>query len=168
MATTETTTDLLNRQAAAEWLAQQMIGDDKKTPEQWALWLRNNANHARQAIYRIPTERFGGGTFYNIEELRKYAEWAKLKWLGTLRLSGRAAQALKAFGIGEAGGGTLGRKWKGAHVNLHPSSDGSEPIVQMIVNQPLMVFALSLSDAAELGRALVKESLDGMQQIGKM
>jgi len=143
--------ELLNRQVAAEWLAQQLQG---KTAEQWALWLRNNANTARRASYRIQTEQLGRGTFYNINELEKFAEFEKGRQLGQLKLTGRAAEVLQAFGTGTDGATTNGRKWKGASANL--GTDKGVAFVQTVINEPLTVFAMTATQAIEFGQELVE------------
>lgn len=146
-----TTTELLSRQAAAEWLAQQL---QDKTAEQWALWLRNNANTARRATYRIQTEQIGRSAFYNLGELEKFAEFEKGRQLGQLKLTGRAAEVLQAFGTGTEGATTNGRKWKGACANL--GTDKGAAFVQTIINEPLTVFAMTAGQAIEFGRELIE------------
>lgn len=146
-----TTTELLSRQAAAEWLTQQL---QDKTIQQWTLWLRNNANTARPASYRIPTEQIGRGTFYNLDELEKFAEFEKGRQLGQLKLSGRVAEVLQAFGTGTANGSTNGRKWKGGSANL--GTDKGAVFVQAIINEPLTVFAMTPAQAIEFGRELIE------------
>lgn len=145
------TTELLNRQVAAEWLAEQL---QDKNAEQWALWLRNNANTARRASYRIPTEQIGRGTFYNLVELEKFAEFEKGRQLGQLKLTGRAAEVLQAFGTGTEGATTNGRKWKGASTNL--GTDKGAAFVQTIINEPLVVFAMTAAQAIDFGRELIE------------
>ena len=85
-------TELFSRSVAAEWLAQRL---PEKTPEQWALWLRNNANTARRAVYRVPVETLGRGSFYLPEELKKFVEFEKSRQLGAIKLTGRAAEMLQ-------------------------------------------------------------------------
>ncbi|HRP25450.1 MAG TPA: hypothetical protein PK205_16505 [Promineifilum sp.] len=145
------TPELLSRQAAAERLAQQL---PDKNAEQWALFLRNNANTARQAFYRLPVERIGRSSFYREGELSKFIEFEKARQIGTLKLSGRAAQALQAFGIGQKGGSTKGRQWKGGSANL--INEGESITVQAIINEPLTVFVMTPAEAIEFGRDLIE------------
>ena len=154
-----TTTELLNRQVAAEWLAQQL---QDKTADQWALWLRNNANTARRASYRIQTEQLGRGTFYNINELEKFVEFEKGRQLGQLKLTGRAAEVLLAYGTGIDGATINGRKWKGGSANL--CNDKGVVIVQAIINEPLTVFAMTAEQAIEFGREMVEAGQAAQRQ----
>ncbi|MGT2505930.1 hypothetical protein [Cupriavidus basilensis] len=146
--------ELLSSSVAAEILSEQM---PDKTPGQWALWLQNNRNQTRKVSYRIPFERMGGGgVFYRREELAAFTDWEKGRALGVVKLSSRAAEALRAFGIGEQGGGTQGRCFKGASVNLQTSNDGGGAFVQVVIEEPLMVFALRPDQAIEFGKELAK------------
>ena len=143
--------ELISRQAAAEWLSQQLTDKD---PEQWALWLRNNANHARRAIYRVPVETVSRAAFYSPAELEKFVEFEKSRQLGTLKLTGRAAEVLQAFGIGQAGSSTQGRKWPGANANL--AEHNGRASIQVIISNPLLVFAMTPAEAAEFGKELIE------------
>lgn len=145
------TTDLLSRQAAAEWLAGQL---QDKTVKQWALWLRNNANTARRAVYRVQVETVGRSAFYKPDELEKFVEFEKGRQLGQLKLTGRAAEVLQAFGTGTEGATTNGRKWKGGSANL--GTDKGAAFVQTIINEPLTVFAMTTDQAIEFGRELIE------------
>jgi hypothetical protein len=131
----------------------------EKTIEQQMQWLQNNRNQSRQVPYRIPFVRMAGGVFYRREELAKFAEWEKSRQLGTFKLTGRAAEALRAFGIGEQGGGTQGRLWSNANVTLQSASDGSGAFIQLMINEPLMVFKLSSEQAEELSGDLAEHAL---------
>lgn len=144
-------TELLSSGVAAEILNELM---PDKTPGQWALWLQNNRNQTRKVSYRIPFERMGGGVFYRREELAAFADWEKGRELGVVKLSNRAAEALRAFGIGEQGGGAQGRRFKGASANPQTANDGSGAFVQVIIEEPLMVFALTPDQAIEFAKEL--------------
>jgi hypothetical protein len=137
--------ELLSTPVAADLLAE-MLPD--RNAEAWALWLRNNRNQARKAAYRIPTVRISNGAFYTRDELAKFAEWEKSRQLGKVTLSPRAAEALRAFGVGQPGGSTTGRKLNYS-VNVQPS-EGGAPFVQMIVSDPLLVFRLDRDELAGL------------------
>ena len=144
-------TELFSRSVAAEWLAQRL---PEKTPEQWALWLRNNANTARRAVYRVPVETLGRGSFYLPEELKKFVEFEKSRQLGAIKLTGRAAEMLQAFGTGTRHGTTHGRRWCGGTVNLAKSDEAV--FVQTIISEPLTVFAMTAEQATEFGRELIE------------
>lgn len=145
------TDKLLNNSVTAQMLYEAL---PDKTLEQWTLWLQNNRNPARRAPYRIPYVKMGGGVFYRTEELETFVEWEKARRLGTFKLSGRAAEALRAFGIGEAGGGTTGRKLNITAINPQVDSASGLPYVQVITNEPLMVYRVEIDQAQEIVREL--------------
>lgn len=155
-----TTTELLSRQAAAEWLAQQL---QDKNAEQWALFLRNNANNARRAIYRLPVEQIGRNSFYQPDELAKFVQFEQGRQLGTLKLSGRAAEVLQAFGTGTSGATANGRKWKGGSANIG-LTNGGERFIQTMINEPLTVFAMTPAQAIEFGKELIEAGQAAQRQ----
>lgn len=152
--------ELLSNSMAAQMLAERL---SERSAEQWRLWLQNNRNQSRQALYRVPFVRMGGGTFYAPDELEKYVEFEQFRQLGTVKLSGRAAEALRAFGIGEQGGGSLGRHFKGGSANPHPDHKGST-FVQAIIDEPLTVYAMTPEQAIAFGKELV-EAGEAAQRI---
>lgn len=149
----EKTQDLLSTAAAGDFL-QRLLPE--KTAAQWAMFLQNNRKPGRQVTYRVPYERLGGtGAFYLPGELQKFAEWEKQRTLGAMKLSGRAAEALHAFGIGQAGGNTTGRR---LNYSINPQIDPAtqEPYLQLIVRDPLMVFRVSQAQAKGLQEELAR------------
>lgn len=148
--------ELLSNSVAADVLNELM---PDKTPEQWALWLQNNRNQARRATYRIPFDRMGGGVFYRRDELAKFTEWEKGRKLGSIKMTGRAAEVLQAFGIGEKGGSTTGRRLKVAGITLQVDQASGTPFVQLVTDDPLMVYRLALDEA----KAIAKELADAVQ-----
>jgi hypothetical protein len=156
------TTELFSRQVAAEWLARHL---QEKSVDQWALFLRNNANNARRTVYRVPVEQIGRGSFYKPGELEKFVQFEQGRQLGTLKLSGRAAQAMQAYGIGQAGGSAKGRNWKGGGANL--GNDKGTVFVQAVINEPLTVFAMTAEQAIEFGRELVEAGKAAQRQSGQ-
>lgn len=148
------TTELLSRQAAAEWLAQQF---PEKRPDQWALWLRNNANAARPAIYRVAVEQVGRGSFYRQEELQRFATWERSRQTG--QLSPRAMEALRAVGFNERGGSSTGRRFDVTGISRQYDEATGTPFVQLIVNNPhLLVYRLPVEQAIEIADQLVAEA----------
>jgi len=144
------TIELLSNSVAALTLAEL---SPEKTEAQWLHWLQNNRNQSRSVPYRVPFERMAGGVFYRREELVLFLDWEKSRQLGTIKLSGRAAEAMRAFGVGEPGGGSQGRKWKGGDANL--ASSQGRVSVQVIINEPLLVFSLTSEEALDFARRLV-------------
>lgn len=151
--------ELLSTQAAADYLAKEL---PTKTENQWALWLRNNRNQSRSAIYRVPVVHVGRPAFYKHQDLAEFIEFERRMQAGALPLSGRARQALQAFGLGEPGSTGLGRKWQGANANLVTTEQGVA--VQFIITEPLMVFALSPEEAEAIGRELLEAGQAAQRQ----
>ena len=83
------------------------------------------------------------------------AEFEKQRTLGTLKLSSRAAEALNAFGIGEANGSTTGRK---LDCTITPQLDPltRKHFVQIVVKEPLLVFRVEIDQAKELHAELAE------------
>ncbi len=148
-----TTTELLSRQAAAEWLAQHLRD---KNPEQWGLWLRNNANSARRATYRIPTEQIGRGTFYNLEELAKFVEFERGRQLGSIKLRGRAAEVARAFGLGSTRGSTTGRQLLVTAIDPQFDEVSGKTYVRLVTDGPLMVYRLEVAQARQIAMELLE------------
>ncbi|MFM0723423.1 hypothetical protein PQQ53_06990 [Paraburkholderia strydomiana] len=152
--------DLLSNSLAAQTLDENLPG---KTLEHWMTWLQNNRNHARKVSYRIPFERMAGGVFYLQEEINRFIEWEKGRQIGTVRLSGRAAEAMRAFGIGEKGGSTTGRKLNVSTVSLQLDQATGERFVQLVTSEPLMVYRLELSEASALAKELTEAAQAGQR-----
>ncbi|HDR8946015.1 TPA: hypothetical protein QDA71_003016 [Burkholderia vietnamiensis] len=151
--------ELLSTQAAAEHLAREL---PTKSESQWALWLRNNRNQSRSVIYRVPVVHVGRPAYYKPQDLAEFIEFERRMQTGAMPLSGRAKQALQAFGLGEPGSTGLGRKWRDASANLAASEKGA--LVQFVITEPLMVFALSPEQAQAIGRELLEAGQAAQRQ----
>jgi len=136
-----------------------------KTFEQWMLWLQNNRNMARRAPYRIPYERMSGAVLYKSEEISKFIEWEKSRHIGKFKTTGRAAEVMRAFGIGEASGGANGRKLK-CSINPQASQANNKAFIQMIIDDPLLVFKLDISQAEDLCKEM-QEAIDICKGVTK-
>lgn len=143
--------ELLNTQAAADWLDKAIPGE---SPSYWSGVLINNRRNDRPQVYKLPLTRVGKGAFYTVEALNSYADFEKSRRLGSIKLTGRAAEALHAYGIGQ-GGSTTGRPWKGAAVTLQTDEAGGV-FVQLVVREPLTVFRMEPQQALDLGEELVE------------
>lgn len=138
-------------QAAAEYLTQH-VGE---TADYWLTRLANMRNPKRAVSYRLNfTTTEGRLGLYSEEDIRTFVEFEKTRRLGNTTLSPRAAEALLAFGIGQPGGSTRGRDFSGSS-QLQPGDNGQPPVIQLILNNPLMVFALSPHQALTLGQELI-------------
>lgn len=148
----DSATELWGNGVAAEFLSEQLPGRDAK---QWALWLRNNRSQSRKVPYRIAFERISNGTFYPPEELAKFVEWEKSRQLGTMKLTGRSAEVMRAFGIGTSSGSSTGRKLE--IVGISPQFDQAtgKAFVQLITADPLMVYRLAPEQACEIAQDLL-------------
>ncbi|TDG24935.1 hypothetical protein EYW47_08925 [Paraburkholderia silviterrae] len=93
---------------------------------------------------------------YSRDDLASLIEFEKTKRIGGVKLSGRAAEAMRAFGIGEKGGSTTGRKLNVSAVTLQADQATGARFVQLITSDPLMVYRLEISEA----KALAKELAD--------
>lgn len=140
------TEELLSNSFAAQVLNELLPG---KTVQQWELWLQNNRNQSRRVSYRIPFVRMAGGVFYLREELAKFVEWEQSRQLGSIKLTGRAAEVVRAFGIGSASGSTTGRKLKVTDINPQIDDSTGKPFIRLVFDDPLMVYRIEV-DAAQL------------------
>lgn len=146
-------TTAYNTGAAADFLHEQLPG---KTPTYWNGRLVNMRRVDRATALAIPFTRVGKCAFYEESDLQLFADFDRMCHLGKVKVTGRAAAALKAFGIGQAGGGAQGRRFAGATATLQVSNDDGLPMVQTIVHEPLTVFAMTLDQAIDFGRQLIE------------
>lgn len=156
------TETLFTTQAAAEWLHEAISGE---SPDYWRQALINNRRPDRNPPHRIQFSTLGRAALYTLEALKGFAEFEKSRRLGRLKLTGRAAETIHAFGIGQSGGSTNGRKWNGGSANLSTDGDGNV-FVQVIINEPLMVFAMSPDQSAEFGKELAEAGRAAKRQQG--
>jgi hypothetical protein len=151
---------LFNTGAAADFLNEAIPG---KTPGYWRQRLINARRSDRSEAFVLPFSTVGKAVFYEEADLQQFIEFEKSRQLGKMKLSGRAAEALRAFGIGEAGGGSQGRRFKDGSVNLQATDDGSGVFVQTIISEPLMVFAMTPEQAIAFGTDLVDVGQAGLR-----
>ncbi|WP_322094572.1 hypothetical protein [Paraburkholderia bannensis] len=120
-----------------------------KTEEQWKTWLHNNRNGAKNAVATIPFVRVGKAAMYHPDDIAKFVDFEKSRRIGNVKLSGRAAEALRAFGIGEIGGGATGRKLAYTLTAQVDPATGRH-YAQFITRDPLMVFRLEQDQVCAL------------------
>jgi hypothetical protein len=143
--------DLLDTDAAGRWLSGAL---SDKTPAQWALWLRNNRNQSRYASYRVNVQRFGKKACYLLVDLERFVDWEKSRQLGTVKLSGRVVEVMRAYGMDEVGGSNYGRKLT---YEVQLSSEQDRPdrqFVRLMIKHPLGVFRLEADEAEALAKEL--------------
>lgn len=138
-------------QAASEWLDEAIPGH---TPKYWQGVLLNNRRENRRNVHEVPYTLVGKCAFYREEDLRSFAEFEKQKRIGNKKLTGRATEVIRAFGIGQTGGTSQGWKWDGASAT--PQHVAGEIFVQVVVNNPLTVFKLSPAEAISFGKELLE------------
>ena len=153
--------ELLGNSFAAQVLHEQIA---TKTTEQWMLWLQNNRNQSRRVPYRIPFVRLAGGVFYHREEIANFAEWEKARSLGSIKLTGRAAEVLHAYGVGTTSGSATGRKLLVQGITTQVDQVTGAPYIQFITDDPLMVYRLEADEA----RAVTKNLNDAIRRCEKV
>lgn len=72
--------------------------------------LTNARQVGRTQVFNLPFSKIGKVVFYEQADLVEFAEFEKTRRLGKMKLSGRAAEVMRAFGIGTSGGSSTGRK----------------------------------------------------------
>lgn len=155
------TEELLSNSFAAQTLSQEL---PDKTAEQWLAWLQNNRTPSRPVTYRVPFVKMMGGVFYRSDDIAKFIELEKSRQLGTIKLSGRAKEALDAFGIGTATGSTTGQRLNVTGINPQIDQATGKGFVQMIVTDPLRVYRLEL-DQAKTMAAELNEATQYLQRL---
>lgn len=143
---------LLTTQAAGDWLHDAIPGE---SPDHWRHVLINNRRQDRRPPHRIPFGTMGRAAVYTIDALQAFADFEKSRRLGELKLTGRAAEALQAFGIGSGTGGTTGRKLQLTAINSQIDEATGAPFVQIIMNDPLRVYRLEVEEAKQVARQLI-------------
>ena len=145
--------ELMNSSVAGQLLSE-VLGD--RSPDGWALWLRNNRNQTRQVPYRVPFEKISNGAFYSHEDLAEFIKWEKSRQLGSFKVSARAMQALDAFGVGHADGSSTGRKLKLTGITSQVDEATGQAFIQMILDDPLRVYRLPVEQAEAISKQLTE------------
>lgn len=154
---------LFNTQAAGDWLHEAIPGE---SPAYWRTALINNRRADRHPPHRISFVTMGRGAFYEPAALQAFAGFEKMRRLGTLKLSGRAAEAMRAFGIGEVGGGTTGRKLNITAITPQIEDVTGMAFVQIITRDPFMVYRLEVPEAQSAAKELTS-ALSVLARAGK-
>lgn len=145
--------EVMNSSVAGQILSG-LLGD--KTPDGWALWLRNNRNQSRHAPYRVPFEKISNGAFYSREDLDEFVQWEKSRQLGTFKVPARAMEVLDAFGVGHANGSSTGRKLTVTGITAQVDEANGNTFIQMILNDPLRVYRIEVAQAQALATDLLE------------
>lgn len=152
--------EMISAERAAGVLAEVL---PERTAPQWASWLRENRNHSKKAIYRIPLVKMGRQVFYRRNELNEFVRFHQQLRIGDVRPTGRVAEALGAFGVG-MGGSSTGYAWPQATIFAAVDEATGAPFIQLSVPGPRpTVYRLNPNQAVELATALAsaaKEAID--------
>lgn len=141
-------TDLLTAAAAAQYLHERL---PHQSVSYWRQVLTNNRRPDRIPSHRIHTITVRKRTFYEEDELLRYVRFEQSRRFGGMRLTGRAAEMMRAFGIGDPNGGSTGRKLKISEVSPQIDETTGEGFIQLIIEDPLSVFRLDVAQATEFG-----------------
>jgi hypothetical protein len=138
---------LLSTQAAGDWLHAAMPDE---SPAYWRQALINNRRTDRTPPHRVPFTMIGRGAFYTEANLQAFCEFEKSRRVGTIKLTGRAAEALRAYG-----GTPYGHPFKGGSAILTITNDG-ERFIRIAIVEPFMVIAATPEQAIKFGTELVE------------
>lgn len=142
---------LLDTKAAAQYLHDQIPDESMKY---WAARLNNLRRTDRPQPFALQFSKVEGKSgFYSREDLAAYVEFEKARRVGKVKLSGRAAEALRAYGIGEQGGGVHGRKLS-YDINVQVNEGDPRPYVQLIINEPFLVYRIPADELTTLVKEL--------------
>lgn len=153
--------ELVSAEQAAGVLADAL---PERTAPQWASWLRENRNHSKKAIYRIPPVKIGRQVFYSRSELSEFIRFHQQLRIGDVRPTGRVAEMLSAFGVG-MGGSRTGYAWP-QQATVRPAMDAitGAPFVQMSVPSPRpTVYRLDPSQAVSLAATLADAAREAVE-----
>lgn len=147
------TNEVMTANAAAIYLADQLGGK----PTLWVTWLANDRRPGRAGL--IPPAEGPGRPKYLRVALDAFVDIERAKRLKNSGLSGRAAEVMSAFGIGEEGGGRTGRRLD-YQVNGQLDEANAVGFVQLLIASPMLVFRLSTEQARSLAAAMLREADD--------
>lgn len=142
---------LLSTNAAGDWMHEAVPGE---SPAHWRTALANNRKPDRNPPYRVPFSTIGRGVFYSISDLLEFAEFEKSRRMGKMKLTGRAAEVMRAFGIG-SGGSATGRKLNPTSITPQIDEASGKPFIQFITDDPLMVYRLKPDEAKSIAMNLI-------------
>lgn len=140
--------DTLSSKEVADDLADRLGG----TPSRWATWLANDRRPGRAHL--LPPLRGPGRLRYLRAALDAYVDAERSRRARDTTPAGRVAEALRAFGIGEEGGSSTGRRLDCQVLEQRDDGDG-KPFVQVVVAKPLLVFRLEPDEAHRLAASLI-------------
>lgn len=143
--------------AAAEYVHDRIAGH---TVNYWSQRLINMRRKDRPQTYQMPFTMLSGAATYEQADLDNFVEFEKARRLEGKSLKGRAAEVVRAFGIGEPAGSTQGRVLKHAAANLHLMPGAAQDVaVQMIIGNPLAAWLMTAEQAIALGKELTDAGL---------
>jgi len=144
--------EILTPAAAGAYLATELGG----TAERWQTWLKNDRKPGRKQL--LPPLAGPGRPRYLRVAVDALIATERGKRIAAGQPISRAAEVMKAFGIGE-GGTSTGRPLD-ARIYGQIDERSQEGFVQLHVAHPLLVFRLTPSEARTLSAALSAEAND--------
>jgi hypothetical protein len=149
----------LDTRAAAQYLHDRLPGESVKY---WSLRLNNLRRKDRRQPFPLNfAEVKGKSGYYAQDDLAQYVEFEKARRTDKAKLTGRAAELARAFGAGEPGGSSYGRKLAYTVMLGFEEGDVSKQFVRLMIERPLGVFRLEADEAA----ALAAELADAVKAI---
>ena len=153
--------ELVSAEQASAVLADAL---SERTAPQWASWLRENRNHSKKAIYRIPLVKMGRQVFYCRNELAEFIRFHQQLRVGDVRPTGRVAEVLGAFGVG-MGGSSTGYAWPQTTTVCAAVDEATgAPFVQVRVPSPRpTVYRLDPNQAVKLAATLADAAKEAVE-----
>lgn len=144
---------LFDTRAAAQHLDNLIPGESIKY---WTLRLNNLRRADRPQPFKLGFAKVEGKSGYYAEgDLTSYVEFEKARRTDKAKLTGRSAELVRAFGIGESGGGIYGRKLACTVMLGLEENDANKQFVRLMIERPLSVFRLEADEAAGLAEELL-------------
>ncbi len=123
----------------------------------WVTWLANDRKPER--ANRLPPVRGPGRPRYLGAAVQAFVDAERARRMQRSGPSGRVAEVMRAFGIGESDGSSTGRRLD-CQVSAQLDEATGEGFVQMAVASPLRIYRLEPAQARELALQLAREAKD--------
>ncbi len=155
------TQEILRSSEVADVLAAELGG----TSTHWHTWLKNDRKPGRKNL--LPPLPGPGRPRYLMVAVEALIAAERARRMQDGQPVGRAAEVMKAFGIGE-GGTNTGRHLE-AHVYGQLDEHAKVGFVQLHVLHPMLMFRLTPDQARQLAAELIEEAkyADRMESIVK-
>lgn len=147
--------NVFNTNAASDFLDEMIPGE---SPSYWMRRLTNARQVGRTQVFNLPFSKIGKVVFYEQADLVEFAEFEKTRRLGKMKLSGRAAEVMRAFGIGTSGGSSTGRKLivTASGIALQMDEATGKRFIRIVADEPLMVYRIEIDEARVIAKEFVE------------